>query len=72
MQEDQHWMQQIEIILKERFNMETPRWAMNFGKYLTALGNENAGLGWGLAHISSLTDEDHNEIIRIITTDNNQ
>lgn len=52
--------------------METPRWATNFGKYLTALGYDNAGLGWGLAHISSLKDEDHDEIIRIITTDYNQ
>jgi hypothetical protein len=52
--------------------METPRWTNNFGKYLNALGNENAGLAWGFAHISSLTDEDHNEIIRILTTDNNQ
>ena len=52
--------------------METPRWTNNFGKYLTAVGNENAGLAWGFAHISSLKDEDHDEIIRIITTDNNQ
>lgn len=52
--------------------METPRWATNFSKYLNTLGYENAGLGWGLAHISSLSDEDHDEIIRIITTDYNQ
>jgi hypothetical protein len=52
--------------------LETPQWATNFGKYLTALGNDNAGLGWGLVHIPSLTDEDHDEIIRIITTEYNQ
>jgi hypothetical protein len=52
--------------------METPGWATNFSKYLTALGNDNAGIGWVLAHISSLNDEDHDEIIRIITTDYNQ
>jgi hypothetical protein len=52
--------------------METPRWANNFGKYLKALGNDNAGLGWGLVHIPSLSDEDHDEIIRIITTEYNQ
>jgi hypothetical protein len=52
--------------------LETPRWATNFSKYLSSTGFENAGIGWGLSHISSLTDEDHDEIIRIITTDYNQ
>ena len=52
--------------------METPRWATNFSKYLTTLGHDNAGLGWGLVHIPSLSDEDHDEIIRIITTEYNQ
>lgn len=49
--------------------MDSPRWVNNFSKYLEAFGFENAGLGWGLSHISDLKDEDHDEIIRIITAE---
>lgn len=49
--------------------MDTPRWANNFAKYLDAFGYENAGLGWGLAHIRELSDEDHDAIIQLVTAE---
>ena len=49
--------------------MEAPRWAINFAKYLDAFGFDNAGLGWGLSHITEFTNEDHDEIIRIVTAE---
>lgn len=47
--------------------METPRWALNFAKYLDSVGYENAGLAWGLSHINEFSDTDHDEIIKILT-----
>jgi hypothetical protein len=49
--------------------MEVSRWAVNFAKYLDAFGYENAGLGWGLSHISELNDEDHDAIIQLVTAE---
>jgi hypothetical protein len=50
--------------------METPRWAVNFSKYLDNVGFENAGLAWGLSHVNEFTDADHDEIIKILIGDN--
>ena len=47
--------------------METPRWAIQFSKYLDSVSFENAGLAWGLAHIHEFTDEQH-EFLRTILT----
>jgi len=47
--------------------METPRWAIQFSKYLDSVSFENAGLDWGLAHIHDFTDEQH-EFLRTILT----
>lgn len=49
--------------------MQVPQWAVTFAKYLEAVGYENAGLGWGLAHAVGLEKQDHDEIIRILTTE---
>lgn len=49
--------------------MQVPQWAVTFAKYLESVGYENAGLGWGLSHASGLEPQDHDEIIRILTTE---
>lgn len=46
---------------------EVTNWSINFANYLDALGFENAGLAWGLAHTDGLTIDDHKNIIEILT-----
>ena len=45
----------------------TPAWALNFSKYLDAFGFDNAPLAWGLAQVSDLTPEQHEDLIGILT-----
>jgi hypothetical protein len=52
--------------------METPRWAIQFSKYIDSVGFDNAGVAWGLAHINDLTDEQHEEVRTLITKEYGQ
>jgi hypothetical protein len=52
--------------------MDTPRWALQFSKYLDSFGFDNAGVAWGLAHIHDLTDEQHDEVRTLLTKEYGQ
>lgn len=52
--------------------METPGWAVQFSKYLDSFGFENAGIAWGLSHISDFDDQQHEEIRTILTKEYGQ
>ena len=54
--------------------MDTPRWAIQFSKYLEAFQDDYnyAGVAWGFAHINDLTDEQHEQIRTLITKEYGQ
>jgi hypothetical protein len=51
---------------------EVSQWAVTFSDYLDAFGFDNAGLAWGLAHTDGLTQDDHKNIINILTKESTQ